>query len=106
MDNGIRYSVSVKHLKSFDYEHRTVTYDRVIGIYDTLDDAIDNFIKIVRCEDSSSESDIKNVVEELRGSEDVFDKEGPYSFVFKNMHDYPKFYFGPGAYTIEKRRLS
>jgi len=102
-----KYVVSAQHISGYEPKNRKVIYNRVIGLYDTFDEAIDKFVELVRAEPYSRETDIKDAIFELKDqeTEDNFEKNGEYNWVFETMHDWPTFYIGPGAYTIDKRRL-
>lgn len=105
MKNFIKYSVSVKHLMSYDAEFRKAFYTRVIGMYDSLDEAVDKFAEVIRYEPYSSEADILQMRIDLENSENDFDTQGSYSYVLERMYDRPGKYEGPGAYVIDKRRM-
>lgn len=109
MANGVKYIVSAKHLQSFERGKRRVFQTRVISMRDDLDDAINDFLNTIKCEDDCSQQDLRDVIEELQEIKETdrnLTEGGSYDFVFETMHDYPGRYIGPGSYSLEKTVLS
>ena len=109
MAGHIKYMVSVDHLESTIPGHRKVTYSRVIGIYDDLDCAIQKYLDLTTKEEDQKVPDwwIQEVIDDIKEDEKFFDeKDNFYQYLPEVIHDWPKFYVGPGRYRIDKRRLS
>lgn len=108
MAGHIKYMVSVEHLESKERGHRKVMYSRVIGIYDDLDGAIQKYLDLTIAEEPDIPKwAVREVINEIKEEAENFDdKDCFYQYLPDKIHDWPKFYVGPGRYKIEKRRLS
>lgn len=105
-DDGIRYHISVVHLKSFTPGFREPLQKRVVASFDNLDDALDKFIDMSIMEGPDLKNETEEIIDEIMEEPDML-FEQPYSVVFDVLHDLDgkHAYIGPGAYTISGSRL-
>ena len=95
-----KFKVSVKHINRYtDDDSYEVIYERTVGIYDSLDSAVNKLIDIGRSEGLSER-------EERETREFIFNGYTAganlvYNDISRVIHDYPAFYVGPGIVSIE-----